>query len=320
MELEELPEFMRSYYLYHTQVTKLRDWQRCVLNSAEWRVGMNYLFVVGTSGGKTLVLEAAAARMFSCSSRRKAIFIFPYIELANEKHVELAQIFDRHQVKGLYGSADEDLSFEEIAVCTPEKAYQMATQPSFSVDLVLFDEVHLINDSSRGHVVESLIHILMACHRRTRIIATTATLSREDAVALSTTMRAHLYYVEAAQQRHNISILYNNTLRQTFNGVTSEYRVDESFVLSRMTTNFELGTSFMAFCIVIKTAEAEAANFTQHLINTGHLFTPPGTCDWDTDIQYLRENGYGVLAGCMECGVVYHHSLLMPEVKSIIGK
>jgi replicative superfamily II helicase len=241
---------------------------------------MNYLYVVGTSGGKTLIMEEAAAELF-IGGKGKVMFVFPYVELASEKHLDLMSRFDGLSVKGFYGpSSDSDLSFEDIAVCTPEKAYHIITQSP--VDLLLINEIHLINDPSRGHVVESLIYVAMSCHLL-RLIGTTAPLTKEDAVILSNVMRAHLYYDESGQQTQMISYIFNDVLSYSFNGVTASKEVSNTYILEKMEKNYIEGQSFLSFCITIDNTQSEASNFLTHLRshNVASIIQLDDSCDMD---------------------------------------
>jgi hypothetical protein len=314
MFIGELTVFLRKHYT--EKINGLRDWQKRVLNSHEWKMKMNYLYVVGTSGGKTLIMEEAAAELFY-RGKGKVMFVFPYVELASEKHQDLMVRFNGLSVKGFYGpSSDSDTSFDDIAVCTPEKAYHIITQSP--VDLLLIDEIHLINDPSRGHVVESLVYVAMSCHSL-RIIGTTATLTRGDAVVLSNVMRAHLYYDESGQQSQLISYIFNDMLSCTFNGVSSCGEVSNTYILEKMEKNYLEHQSFLSFCITIDNTQSEASNFLAHLRSRGLACTLPSDDSWDMDIRTV-EAASPDLASLMKYGIVFHHASLDDTTRNVVSK
>jgi replicative superfamily II helicase len=153
----------------------LNDLQLSAVNDHRVLDGQSLLVVAPTSSGKTFIGEMAAAK--AITEGRKAVFLFPYKALANEK-------FD--QFAGLYGSkagmrvirctgdyADQASLFVrgkyDLALLTYEMFLNLSVSHPATLDpmgLLVVDEVQFIADSRRGIAVELLLTHMLAARER----------------------------------------------------------------------------------------------------------------------------------------------------------
>lgn len=139
-------------------------------------VEKNHLLVCAPTGsGKTMPGEFALEYLHSFG--KKTIYTSPIKALSNEKYHSFTQKFPHIRI-GLITGDIKINSDADVLIMTTEillnKLYQHkntsilspATATSFEMDIhhelgcVIFDEIHMINDESRGHVWEQCIMLL----------------------------------------------------------------------------------------------------------------------------------------------------------------
>jgi len=121
--------------------------------------GKNVVLAVPTAAGKSLV--AYIAILQAALEKRKSMYIVPLRALAREKYEDLLP-FEEIGVKVAISTGDldekgEHLGKYDIIVCTSEKADSLIRHKAGwlnEVSIVVADEIHLINDASRGPTLE----------------------------------------------------------------------------------------------------------------------------------------------------------------------
>ena len=110
------------------------------------------------SSVKTLVAEYAIAK--SKNLNKRIIYTSPIKALSNQKYRDFKEKFDD------VGIITGDVSINPDAQClimTTEILQNMLYKQSEklkNVDYIIFDEVHYINDTERGHVWEKILILL----------------------------------------------------------------------------------------------------------------------------------------------------------------
>ncbi len=124
--------------------------------------GKNLLLSSPTSSGKTLVAETAI--IVNHHRGGKAVYLVPLKSLAMEKFRDFTHTFENELSVGIsigdLTSTDEWLKSNDLIICSYEKFDSlMRHRVSWlkDVNLVIFDEVHLMNDAHRGPVIEVLL-------------------------------------------------------------------------------------------------------------------------------------------------------------------
>ncbi len=118
----------------------------------------NVLVCAHTSSGKTIVAEYAIAK--SKNLNKRIIYTSPIKALSNQKYRDFKEKFDD------VGIITGDVSINPDAQClimTTEILQNMLYKQSEklkNVDYIIFDEVHYINDTERGHVWEEILILL----------------------------------------------------------------------------------------------------------------------------------------------------------------
>jgi len=151
--------------------------------------GSNLLVCTPTASGKTLIAEMAAAKSI-LEGRGKAVYIVPLVALANEKAKDFRKryghLFNVALSVGDFDSSDPHLMDYDLIICTAEKLDSLIRHHApwlRFVSVVIVDEVHLLNDVSRGPTLEILITLLKKILPQSQIIALSATIGNPEELA-----------------------------------------------------------------------------------------------------------------------------------------
>ncbi len=151
--------------------------------------GENVILSVPTAAGKTLIATLAAVNKLS-KKGAKAVYIVPLVALANEKYEYYKKLFKRKWKVALsvgdLDSSDPKLSEYDLIICTTEKLDSLIRHGSRWIDeieLVIIDEIHMLNDPSRGPTLEILITQLKEIIPSAQFLGLSATISNSDELA-----------------------------------------------------------------------------------------------------------------------------------------
>ena len=143
--------------------------------------GRNLLVCTPTASGKTLIAELV---MLNCiySEKGKAIYIVPLKALASEKYKEFKERYP--DVKTALSIGDNDavdshLEKYDMIITTSEKLDSLMRHHSpwlRFVKVVIVDEIHLLNDASRGPTLEIVLTLLKTTLKNMQLIGLSATI------------------------------------------------------------------------------------------------------------------------------------------------
>jgi helicase len=147
----------------------------------------NQIVCTPTGSGKTLVAELAMLDTI-LNKHKKVLYVVPLKALASEKYREFKETYGNNfTVKISVGDAtDERFSNDfDVLMLTSEKLDSMIRHSRVFLDdvgLVVADEVHLINDESRGATLEVLLSIFKAKYPKIRMIGLSATIGNAQEI------------------------------------------------------------------------------------------------------------------------------------------
>jgi helicase len=127
--------------------------------------GTSLLACAPTASGKTLI---ATMSIYNTLDKGKAIYLVPLKALGTEKYKEYRNIFkdSPHQVGLATGDVDSEsdyLAKYDVLILTTEKLDSLLRHKVSwlsDVKVVIVDEIHLLNDSSRGPTLEIILTLL----------------------------------------------------------------------------------------------------------------------------------------------------------------
>ncbi len=183
----EIPELIYEKILQRG-ITELRPAQKKAID-AELLKRKNILVVTPTSSGKTLIAELAAMNSI-LTHRGKAIYIAPLKSLATEKYKEFKSLYgDKIKIALSMGDMDEAdprLHEQDFIITVSEKLDSLIRHRVDwlkDVAVIIVDEIHLLNDTTRGPTLEILITLLKEKLKDIQIIALSATIGNPQQLA-----------------------------------------------------------------------------------------------------------------------------------------
>lgn len=166
-------------------VTELWPSQIQVIDSGILGSNNSAIVRLPTGGGKTRIAEMAIIDTIQRFPKAKCVFVAPYRALAYEVERTLGAVLNDlgYRVSSVIGSYESD-EFEEfllktadLLIVTPEKldlVLRLHPQIMVQIKLVVLDEIHVIDDESRGVKFEILLSRIKARLPNSRFLVMSA--------------------------------------------------------------------------------------------------------------------------------------------------
>uniref|UniRef100_A0A673ZVX4 DNA-directed DNA polymerase n=1 Tax=Salmo trutta TaxID=8032 RepID=A0A673ZVX4_SALTR len=341
-----LPAAVLECYRRHG-VSSMFPWQAQCLSLGRVLQGQNLVYSAPTSAGKTLVAELLMLKRV-LETRRKALFILPFVSLAKEKMTYLQSVFSEAGVcvEGYMGGRTAPGGFNslDIAVCTIEKANSLLNRliEEDSMDLlgvVVVDELHMVGDSGRGYLLELLltkIRYIALKHNTNngslsegvQIVGMSATLPNLS--LLAGWLDAELYQTDyrpvPLKQRLKVgNSIYDSSLSlvRTFKPLIT-VKGDEDHILSLCYETVSEGHSVLLFCPSKTWCEKLSDSIARAFYNLTHTALQPVALDQRGVVDVLaqlRRTPAGldpVLQRTVPWGVAFHHAGLTFDERDVL--
>lgn len=285
--------------------------------------GRNVVASVPTASGKTLI--AMLAMLSAIERGGKALYIVPLRALASEKREEFGQFEDYGIEVGIstgnYESADEWLASRDLIVATSEKVDSLIRNGASwigELTCVVADEVHLVNDASRGPTLEVTLAKLRRINRDLQIVALSATIGNADVIA--EWLDATLVHSDWRPIELRRGVHFGNALHLD-DGSTTELRVrgGENQAASVARDTLDEGGSTLVFVNSRRNAEAAARRL-------GSISAPQVDRETRDRLNEIAERIRGDsdtetsedLATVVERGSAFHHAGLTQTQRSAV--
>ncbi|MEI7998380.1 MAG: DEAD/DEAH box helicase, partial [Candidatus Omnitrophota bacterium] len=151
----------------------------------------NLVMAVPTASGKTLIAELCLLKTILQEGGR-ALYICPLKALASEKYHDFKKKYERLGVSigiatGDLDSPSQHLNRYQILIATAEKIDSLLRSKASwlinDLSLIVLDEVHTLDDDSRGPTLEILITRIRLMKPNIQILALSATISNAKEIA-----------------------------------------------------------------------------------------------------------------------------------------
>ena len=191
MELKKIKSHIpyKLYGILSKEIKKLRPAQEKAIKKGLLK-GKNLLICTPTASGKTLIGEIAAMKSI-LEGKGKAIYIVPLKALASEKYKDFKKRYGGVAKIALsigdIDSKDTYLAEYDLIITVSEKLDSLMRHhaPWLSmIKTIIVDEIHLLNDVSRGPTLEILITLLKQLLKNVQIIGLSATIGNPEELAL----------------------------------------------------------------------------------------------------------------------------------------
>ncbi|MBW2968404.1 DEAD/DEAH box helicase [Candidatus Woesearchaeota archaeon] len=151
--------------------------------------GKSLLVCTPTASGKTLVAELAMMNSV-LRGKGKAIYIVPLKALASEKNKSFRHRYGKLCNIGMsigdFDASDPYLHTYDLIICTAEKLDSLMRHHApwvRDISVVVVDEIHLLNDPTRGPTLEILLTMLKQILKKAQVIGLSATIGNEQELA-----------------------------------------------------------------------------------------------------------------------------------------
>lgn len=283
--------------------------------------GKNVVLSVPTASGKSLV--AYLAILNAALHGRKSIYIVPLRALAREKWEDL-QSFKKLGIKIGISTGDLDdrgtkLANNDIVICTSEKADSLLRHNAswmHDVEIVVADEIHLINDYSRGPTLEMVLSRLRMMNPDIQIIALSATI--QNAYEIAEWLNAKLIKSEWRPVPLKEGVFHKNKiyfLDESIKEVNGDGKI-KSLVTDTLQENGQV--------LIFVNTRQSSQNLAEKLKKDVNEFLDGKEKNFLEEIaQELLDAGEITiiakrLANCIENGTAFHHAGLSSKQRKIV--
>ncbi len=286
----------------------------------------NLVVAIPTASGKTLLALLAAVKSIE-ETGLKTLYLSPLRALAYEKYTEFRRYLDSLGKRtilltGDYDTEDANVRYADIIIATNEKidsAIRHQSKWINQIGLIIVDEVHLINDSSRGPTLEVVIaQLKQIC--KGQILALSATIKNADEIARW--LEAELVSSDWRPVKLNEGVLYGNQIMYKENRiVTIPSNTKNSF--ANITNHIlKQGNQALIFGTTRNMAESTARNLASRVrktLNKSELQELNNSANEILSSGEQTKQSKG-LAELIRQGVSYHHAGLSPAQRRIVER
>ena len=328
MQVDELSEFgiPEKYIekLKEEKISELYPPQADVIKKGLFRE-RNLILSLPTASGKTLIATAAMIHNLLERKGTKVVYISPLVALSYEKYQYFKNFFDKDFKVAIsvgdLDSSDPWLADYDVIVCTTEKLESLLRHNISwinKVGLIIVDEIHMLNDSSRGPTLEILLTKLTKIVPRAQILGLSATISNAD--ELSRWLNAALVVSDFRPVKLYEGVSFDSKIHFD---EKDGYELNESEDAENaiIQNTLELNKQALVFTSTRKNAESLA----ERLCKTVKF-------KLKKDDQYKLDSLYKEvenvleyptqqckkLGACIKSGVAFHHAGLLGKQKNLI--
>lgn len=284
----------------------------------------NLVISMPTAGGKTLIATLAIIEKL-VKSRKKAVYLVPLVALGNEKYNYFKMFFaGKYKVAlsvGDYDSSDAYLAEHDIIVATSEKMDSLLRHNvpwTKDVELIIVDEIHMLNDVSRGPTLEILITKLKELCPRANILGLSATI--QNAKELAEWLNATLILSDFRPIKLYQGISYDSKI--IFPEGNRSYQLSNSETEEAIVENtLDLQKQCLFFVSTRRSAESLAEKLSKSVkskLKKGEHYQLETLGSGMENILENPTKQCRRLARCIKSGVAFHHAGLLRKQKSLI--
>jgi len=288
--------------------------------------GNNLLMSVPTAAGKTLIAELCMLKSILQDNGR-CLYIAPLKALASEKYEDFKKKYSKLGIKVGISTGDLDspsrhLNRYQILIATAEKVDSLLRSKAqwliSSLNVVILDEIHFINDGSRGPTMEVLTARIMQMNSNVQILALSATVS--NALEIAKWLKAELVHSDWRPIPLKEGVYFNEAI-QFDNYGTKLIREEEHDDLGKIVLDTLRGKGqVLVFVSSRRSAQAASRQISSCVTKITTPEEKKILLKISKDIA-SSANATKIcqkLAGIVACGAAFHHAGLKPQQRKLI--
>ncbi len=287
--------------------------------------GKSMVIASPTASGKTLVAEIACIRMI-LGKFKKAVYVAPMRAIATEKYNEFRELYPFVRCALSIGDLDSDdkwLGAYQMAFFSTEKLDSLIRHGAEwlrDVGCIVFDEVHMVGDPSRGPTMELLITRLKRMGN-VQIIALSATVGNAPEIA-------EWLDAELVESDYRPVPLVRGI---TFHGMLHTYGDNDSVralnsasevpELSIVDDTLSIGKQAIVFYSTRRSAEAGAVRISKHISKREDSGAVANLSELSKQVSEVLETPTDQckkLGLVVSNGVAFHHAGLMNQQRNLV--
>ena len=275
----------------------------------------NLLIGTETGTGKTLMAEVAIWNLLSKNERSKALYIAPLRAITAEKEQDWQKFaaagLPVYKITGDEETVDEEKARKaRLILTTGEKWDSLTRKPGRfpfvkNIDLVTLDEIHIIDEETRGPTTEVLLARLRRTLPKARIIGLSATMRNIEELAHWLNGE---FYKNSTYRPIPLTIAFQDIPDSRYYNI-SEQAKDKIVIESVQTLLSEdTGTGKRGKILIFTGSRRKAEETAAKIANAIKLLDTP----------FLSQTSNRKLRGLMEKGVAYIHAGLSATDRKMV--
>jgi len=288
--------------------------------------GRSLLLSIPTAAGKTLIAELAMLKAL-VQNKGRCLYIVPLKAMASEKYEDFKAKYSHLGIKVGYAVGDLDsedrfLNRNQILIATAEKVDSLLRSKAQwlinSLGVVVLDEIHFINDVSRGPTLEILTTRIRHLNPQAQILALSATV--QNAEELAGWLKAELVKSTWRPIPLKEGVYYNEHIR--FHGsaarIVKEDADDDVGKLSMDTLRG--GGQVLVFVNSRRSAQAASRQLCPHVTTTLNPEEKKLLAELSREITGPTDSTKvcRTLGEAVKHGVAFHHAGLKPRQRKLV--
>lgn len=286
----------------------------------------NLVMAVPTASGKTLIAELCLLKAILQDGGR-GLYICPLKALASEKYQDFKKKYENLGISigiatGDLDSPSQYLNRYQILISTPEKIDSLLRSKASwlinNLTVIVLDEVHTIDDETRGPTLEILITRIKQMKPDIQILALSATIS--NAKEIAGWLKSELTYSQWRPIPLKEGVYYNE--RIIFNNESVRIiKEEDSEDLNKLTLDtLRGGGQVLVFVNSRRSAQAVARELAPSIAS---IITPEERKQLALLAKEIGEEPSATkvckkLADCIKHGSAFHHAGLKPKQRQLV--
>ena len=300
--------------LFEQKIFSLRKIQKNAIEKGLF-FRRSFLISAPSGSGKTLIGELCAANNIF-QGFGKSIYLVPFKALATEKFYYFKKYYERFEIKvelsiGDYDVDDSKLAQADIIITTYEKMdsiFRNFYDKSWihEISTIIIDEIHSIEDESRGPRLESLIVRLNESLHNPQIIGLSATIANPET------------FNKWLSSLGNKTILIKSDYRPVPLHYHIEISQDKDYFIKKILKNTLNKEGQVLIFLNTRKSTQRTANRLRKIVQPFLNSKEKNICKGlKTQLQNTK-GGNKELSRLIEFGIAFHHAGLLPKERKIV--